>query len=173
MNRSDRPRGAGASSHSMVGKSENPRPRTPCSARGRAEHSGGAIVGKKQSGGAVLVADRADTARDAHLHALGEFGVEWGFENASRFSLIFIKDLQGRIATACRQGAPLTGDRLNGLFPGIPPREVQTMQRKVAQCAARMSAPDSEAVCGRQLLQSVFVGMQKFWNEIERDMESA
>jgi triphosphoribosyl-dephospho-CoA synthetase len=139
----------------------------------RGENAGGVIVGKKQSAGGVMALDRKQEAREAQLHALGEFGVEWGFENASRFSLIFLKDLPGRIEAACRHNEPLTEAALERLLPETSPRDLQALLRRVSQSAARISGPQSESECGRQLLQSVFVGMQKFWNEIERDMESA
>ena len=143
-------------------------------------------MGKKQasahaapSQAGVLEADRAEAARDKCLLPIGEFGVEWGFENANSFTPIFLKDLQGKINSACKHDFPITDSQLGKLFPGIPADQMQHLQRMIARCADCMAVPpgsapgslDVKADCGKQLLRAIYTGMQKFWSEIEGDMD--
>ena len=143
-------------------------------------------MGKKQGmahgmqpRGGVMEAERGEALRARCLLRIGEYGVEWGLENANSFSPVFLKDMQGRINAVCKHDFPVTDAQIKKLFPGIESEQVQSMQRKIDKCADCITAPAGDAAellgsktaCSRQLLQAIYTGMLKFWSEIEGDID--
>jgi len=117
--------------------------------------------------------------RDSCMTPVGQFGVEWGFANANRYSRIYLKDLMGRINNLCARDAPVTENQLKRLFPGTQPGDMRAMKHQMLGCVQCVSGQmpggaqaSGQAECGRRLLQSIYAGMNKFWNEIERNYES-